>query len=162
MALTGKASFSDMANSMIKDLMRVIAKQMLLNSIKGTVFGGFLGFHTGGEVKHTGGIIGGGSTIPSYHSGVGMRTDERIAKLQVGESVVNRAGTANNAGVIAEMNSGKKIGSSGGNVNKSEILITINAIDTQTGTAFLMANKDTISNIFNQNLNTNGTIRANL
>ncbi len=122
MAMTGKTSFSDMAKSMLEDIAKLIIKQAFLNTLKGTAFGGAIGLdstHTGtSEVKHTGGSIGGGSNIPSYHTG--MRTDERIAKLQVGEAVVNRAGAANNGAIIDAMNSGQKIGG-GSSVNVTVI-----------------------------------------
>ena len=109
MAMSGKASFADMAKAMIADIAKIIVQQMMLNAIKNSAFGASLGFHTGtSEVKHTGGSIGGGTSIPSYHTG--MRSDERIAKLQVGEAVVNRAGAANNGAAIDAMNSGHKIG----------------------------------------------------
>jgi hypothetical protein len=51
---------------------------------------------------------------------------------------------------------------SGGGANSANVSININAVDTQTGVSFLIANKDTISGIINNALGTNGTIRANL
>ena len=119
-------------------------------------FGGGI-FHTGGEVKHTGGYIGG---IPSYHTG--MRSDERIAKLQVGEAVINRAGARQNAQAIDAMNAGYKVGESGGNVTTAEINFNVQAIDASSFNSYLVNNKSTIEGIINNSLRTNGSVRKTI
>lgn len=117
----GKMDFKSLANSIISDLMRMSIQKSILG-----IFGA-----GGGPASlipglfHTGGTVGGsGTDIPSYHTG--MRSDERLAKLQVGESVVNRAGTSKNAAAIDAMNRGQKIGGSG------EVILNI---ENNTGSA---------------------------
>jgi len=121
--------------------------------------GGFLGglFHTGtAEVKHTGGTIG----LPSFHSG--MRSDERLAKLQVGEAVINRGGAAKNRSSIEAMNKGYAVGGGGGNVTTAEINFTVQAIDAASFNSYLVNNKGTIEAIINQSLASNGTVRRTI
>ncbi len=81
----------------------LMALKALMNSIGG-IFGGLFGFHTGGVVEasgmpyavaHTGGLLGPGGELQSFHSGgsvgrVRLRPDEVLAKLQTGEIVLSR------------------------------------------------------------------------
>jgi hypothetical protein len=160
-AFTGKASFSDMATAMIKDMIRVYMQKFLLQAAMSIVpGGGFLSslFHTGGEVKHTGGTIGG--NLPTYHSG--MRSDERAAKLQVGEAVINRAGARNNAALIDEINKGAPVNTGGGNVTTAEINFNVQAIDAASFNSYLVNNKGTIEGIINNSLRTNGSVRKTI
>lgn len=158
--MTGKLQFEDFAKSIVAQLVKIRIQQALVQSMSGTSMGMTLGFHTGTtEVKHTGGAIGGGAHIPSYHTG--MRTDERMAKLQVGEAVVNRAGARNNAAAIDAMNRGQKI-STGGNVTTAEINFNVTAIDSASFNNYLMTNKNTIEGIINRSLTTNGSVRQTI
>lgn len=152
MAWTGKASFADMTSAILKE----IAKIQVAKAVSG-VFS-FLGFHTGtAEVKHTGGHIG----IPSHHNG-SMRTDERIAKLQVGEAVVNRMGASMNKGAIEAMNKGERVGGGGGNVTTAEINFNVQAIDASSFNQYLVGNRQTIESIINKSLATNGSVRQTI
>jgi hypothetical protein len=160
-AFTGKASFADMATAMIKEMIRVYMQKFLLQAAMSIVpGGGFLAslFHTGGEVKHTGGTIGG--NLPTYHSG--MRSDERAAKLQVGEAVINRAGARNNAALIDEINKGAPVNTGGGNVTTAEINFNVQAIDAASFNSYLVNNKGTIEGIINNSLRTNGSVRKTI
>lgn len=81
----------------------LMALKAVMNSIGG-IFGGLFGFHTGGVVEasgvpyavaHTGGLLGPGGALQSFHSGgsvgrVQLRPDEVLAKLQTGEIVLSR------------------------------------------------------------------------
>lgn len=112
----GKASFSDLINSMLKDILRLQAKQMFdpiakgasgwLGNLAGTLFGG--GGVGGRSVQgnadyiwdlHSGGIAGAGegsgrrlrdlalfAGAPKYHTG-GLAGDEMPAILKKGEGV---------------------------------------------------------------------------
>jgi len=155
-AMTGKTSMKEMANAIIADLIRIQAQKAVAGLFGGGgstgIIGGLLGFHTGGSVGH-------GSNIPSYHTG--MRSDERLAKLQVGESVVNRAGTANNAGAIDAMNKGQTVGS-GGNVTTADITFEVTAIDARSFDSYLVSNRRTIENIINASLTQNGSVRQTI
>jgi hypothetical protein len=150
-----KFSFKDMTKSILADLLRIQVRK----SIVGLLSNVFPALHTGtAEVKHTGGAIG-LSSIPSFHTGV--RSDERIAKLQVGEAVVNRGGAAKNRGAIDAMNSGYSVGG-GGNVTTAEINFNVTAIDSASFNNYLVGNKHVIENIINRSLQTNGTVRQTI
>ena len=151
MAMGAKASFKDMANAIVADLIRIQIRRSVVLPLLGL-------FHTGtAEVKHTGGTIGG---IPSYHTG--MRSDERLAKLQVGEAVVNRAGASRNRNAIDAMNAGYQVGGGNGNVTTAEINFNVQAIDASSFNNYLVGNKHTIENIINNSLQTNGTVRRTI
>jgi len=151
MAMGAKASFKDMANAIVADLIRIQIRRSVVLPLLGL-------FHTGtAEVKHTGGTIGG---IPSYHTG--MRSDERLAKLQVGEAVVNRAGASRNRNAIDAMNAGYQVGGGTGNVTTAEINFNVQAIDASSFNNYLVGNKHTIENIINNSLQTNGTVRRTI
>jgi len=156
MALTGKLSFKDMANSIIADLIRIAIRQRIVNPLAG-----FLGLtaHTGTtEVKHTGGFIG---NLPSHHSG-SLRQDERIAKLQVGEAVINRAGASRNKDAIAKMNAGQAVGGGAVQQTTAEINFNVQAIDSASFNNYLVGNRQTIENIINRSLTTNGSVRQTI
>lgn len=208
-AKTGKLSFTDMANSIIADLLRIQVQKAVVSAVTG--IGGFLGFHTGtAEVKHTGGAVGGGSNIPSYHTGTSnIRGDERLAKLQVGEAVVNRTGTQNNKEAINEMNKGKKIkipdvpsyhtgftptyvkdeqvakqsvsesvvnqtstqgAAESANNSKTinqgntvaNITFEVKAIDSASFNQYLVKERNTIENIINKSISTNGSVNKTI
>lgn len=60
-ALAGKGSFKDMIDSMIQDLIRLIAKQLILKALGGGIFGGIFG---------DGDAFSGGKVIPFARGGV--------------------------------------------------------------------------------------------
>ena len=165
MVLGVKTSFKDMARSILANLVKVRTEAAITQIISSQAGGGgplgslfsFFTSHTGtSEVKHTGGFIG---RLPSYHAG--MRSDERLAKLQTGEAVINRAGAAQNRGAIEAMNAGYQVGG-GGNVTQAEINFNVQAIDATSFNNYLVGNKHTIENIINNSLQTNGTVRRTI
>lgn len=98
---TGKLSFSDLANSIISDLIRIAIRASItgplasgLGSFIGSLFssggGGTAGatftFHDGGLVQK---FHDGGSIVPRFHFG-GLASDEVPAVLQTGERVLDR------------------------------------------------------------------------
>jgi len=150
MAMGVKTSFKDMARSIIAYMIRIQYQKTIGKAILGL-------FHTGtAEVKHTGGSIG-SSKIPSFHTG--MRSDERLAKLQVGEAVINRGGASKNRASIEAMNKGYAVGGNGGNVTTAEINFNVQAIDAASFNSYLVNNKGTIEGIINQSLSSNGSVR---
>ena len=154
-ALNIKTSFKDLAQSVISDLIRMQVRASVVKPLAN--FFNIPTSHTGTtEVKHTGGYIG---RLPSYH--MGMRSDERVAKLQVGEAVVNRAGASLNRGAIDAMNAGYQVGGTG-NVTQAEINFNVQAIDAVSFNNYLVGNKQTIENIINNSLQTNGTVRRTI
>ena len=160
-----KTSFADMARSIVARMLQIRMEALITQSIAsaagsggilGTI-GGFFTSHTGTpEVKHTGGMIG----VPSFHSG--FRSDERLAKLQVGEAVINRAGAARNADTIDAMNSGMAVGGSGANVTTAEINFNVQAIDASSFNSYLVNNRGTIEGIINSSLTSNGSVRRTI
>jgi lambda family phage tail tape measure protein len=151
MAMGVKTSFKDMARSIIADLIRIQVRKKI------TGFLGNLDFFGGGDTpapapKHTGGAIGLAS-IPSFHSG--YRSDERLAKLQVGESVVNRAGTARNAQAIDAMNSGQAVGG-GGDIQNANITFQVQAFDSASFQQGMVQNRATIVGVVREAFNRNG------
>jgi len=156
MVMGVKSSFEDMAKMVVAQLLKIAIMQRVVTPL-GDALG--LSMHTGTtEVKHTGGAIGSAS-IPSFHTGV--RSDERIAKLQVGEAVINRAGAAKNRNAIDAMNSGYSVGG-GGSVTTAEINFNVTAIDSSSFNQYLIGNKQTIEGIINRSLQTNGTVRRTI
>ncbi len=152
-AMGTKVTFKDLAKSIIAQLVQIRVQAAFTKMLSG------FSFHTGTtEVKHTGGAIGSAS-IPSFHTGV--RSDERIAKLQVGEAVINRAGAAKNKNAIDAMNSGYSVGG-GGSVTTAEINFNVTAIDSSSFNQYLIGNKQTIEGIINRSLQTNGTVRRTI
>lgn len=102
--MNGKSSMKDLFNSILEGLLRMQIRNSITQPLMqglGAMFGGGTAatFHSG--------------YIPSHHDG-SMRSDERIAKLQVGESVISRHGTSKNRDALAAINRGEKVG--GGNV----------------------------------------------
>jgi hypothetical protein len=91
-----------------------------------------------------------------------MRSDERVAKLQVGEAVINRAGARNNAQAIDAMNAGYKVGGGGDSVTTAEINFNVQAIDASSFNSYLVNNKSTIEGIINNSLRTNGSVRKTI
>ncbi|MYA88745.1 MAG: tape measure protein [Boseongicola sp. SB0662_bin_57] len=103
---TGKLSFSDLANSIIADIARIVIRQQVLGPLAGGLAGGGIF----GGLFHEGGVAGHGTRsrsvdprafafAPRYHNGgvAGLRPDEVPAILQRGETVLPRG-----AGVAAE------------------------------------------------------------
>ena len=150
MAMTGEVSFEKMANAIIADLIRIQVRQRIVVPLSGMLDNMFTS-HTGTtEVKHTGGMIG----IPSYHSG--MRSDERIAKLQVGEAVVNRAGASMNRDAIDAMNAGYAVGGGSGVSQTANITFNVQAFDTASFQQGMVENRATIVGVVREAFNRNG------
>jgi tape measure domain-containing protein len=151
MVMGGKANFSDLTRSIVA----MMVKMRVMQAMTG------MGFFHGGtpEVKHSGGYIGG--SLPSHHSG-SLRQDERIAKLQVGEAVVNRAGASRNRGAIAAMNAGQTVGGQTVQQTTAEIKFEVTAIDSASFNNYLVGNRQTIENIINRSLATNGSVRQTI
>ena len=150
MAMGVKTSFKDMARSIIADLIRIQVRKKIA---------GFLGdfFDSGTSsnpptTKHTGGAIG-STRIPSFHQG--FRSDERLAKLQVGEAVVNRAGAARNARAIDAMNAGMAVGG-GGDTQVANITFEVRAFDSASFQQGMVKNRATIVGVVREAFNRNG------
>lgn len=156
MIVKGKADWREFSNMIIAEIVRIQVSQRLIKPLAGgldTMLEGF--FHTGGEVKHTGGIIG------TFHNGTGMMPDERLIKAQAGEAIINRAGANNNKEAIKAMNAGYKVGG-GGNVTTAEISFNVQAIDAASFNQYLVSQRSTIENIISSSIASNGSVRKTI
>jgi len=130
--ITGQASFRDFALSIISDLTSMIIKAMLFRSIKsalkGTTLGGLINGASGGAVTSVEHKASGGSLNKGKPFIVGEQGREIFVPKSDGHLVPNH-----------------QIG--GGNLN---VTFNLNAIDTQTGTGFLMENKQAIIGMVDQ------------
>ncbi len=164
MVTKGKANFKDLAAS----ILAAIVKMQIAQAVAGIFTGGssFVGNLLGGATKHTGDVPSYHTgTVPSYHTGT-LRTDERMAKLQVGEAVINRTATQNNREALSAMNRGAKIDMESGNTQNVNVNFSVNAIDSSSFRQYLAQNKNDITGIVNDAISKNGStrrvIKANL
>ncbi len=121
MALSGKANFKDMIDSMISDLIRLIAKQLILNAVTG-IFGGFFGdgdVFSGGKVTAfaRGGVVSSPMLFPMAR-GMGLMGEsgpeaimplKRTASGQLGVQVVDGDKTKTPGSVIINVAGGTKV-----------------------------------------------------
>jgi hypothetical protein len=157
MAMGVKTSFKDMARVVVAELLKIAIMRNIVTPLGNLLFPSR---HTGtSSVVHTGGAIG-STRIPSFHTGV--RSDERLAKLQVGEAVINRGGAVKNRGAIEAMNKGYAVGGGGGGSTTIVNEWTVNAIDAASFNSYLINNKGTIESIINNSISNNGSVRRTM
>jgi tape measure domain-containing protein len=121
---TGKLDFKQLINSILADLARMVVQMLIIRPLLGFfggIFGGFLGFNSGGIVPgfRSGGFVPGpdirgyatGGVISAFGS---SRGDTIPAMLSGGEFVVNSAATARNRPYLEAINSGANITRSSG------------------------------------------------
>ena len=137
---TGKLSFSDLINSMISDLLRMVMKSQM-SGIFGSL-GSMFGFGKGADLAPSQnfgyGIIGmGGAFADGGEPPVGVPSlvGERGAELFVPRT----AGT-----IIPNHSLSSVLGQQPQTVYNGTVIQNMNAIDTQSGIQFLTKNKDTI------------------
>jgi hypothetical protein len=151
MAFGAKNAFQDLMKSIVAAFVRAQIRKNIIDPLSKTGLFEFLtpnSDHAGtAQVKHTGGHIN------SYHTG--YRSDERLAKLQVGESVINRHGTAKNKQAIDAMNAGMSVGG-GGQVINVTYSPQVNALDPSTAASVIAQNAPTIVGVVRQAFNRNG------
>ncbi|MCP4274558.1 MAG: phage tail tape measure protein, partial [Gammaproteobacteria bacterium] len=161
--------FRSLTDSIISDLARIAVKKSIVAPLAGAMMSG-MGSMFGSLFNPTSsGISAGGisAQTPAFEGG-GVPMFARGGRPSPNQmSIIGEKGpelfVPDTAGrVIPNNKLGQGSSGTGGNVNQSEVHININAMDTQTGVAFLLSQKDTIKGIFNSDLNTNGVIRANL
>jgi hypothetical protein len=162
-----KGSFKAMIRSIVRDMIYAAAKARILKAIAGynapTGFTGDIPMGTTpaadltpwhGQTESF--VASGGGTITpieSFHGG--YRSDERLAKLQVGESVINRAGSARNGEAIDAMNAGQKIGG-GDNIQNANITFQVQAFDSASFQQGMVQNRATIVGVVREAFNRNG------
>ena len=122
LALTGKADFASLAESILRDLTRMIIKQMMFNALS-TAFGGTFGMpmpgggggepslQHGGEVTKTGlAVVHKGEKWP----GVNNEQEGKVVALNINVNAIDAVGTyqflSRNKRVIATMMQGALIG----------------------------------------------------
>jgi lambda family phage tail tape measure protein len=137
---TGKLSFSDLINSMISDLLRMIMKAQVSN-IFGSIFGGggmgnFLttsstNFANGGGLLGLLGFAGGGEPPVNVPSIVGERGAELFVPKTAGTIIPNHS--------LSQM-----MGSQPQTVYNGTVVQNMSAIDTQSAVKFLTQNKQAV------------------
>lgn len=147
---TGKVSFSDLANSIIKDLIKIQLKAAASAMFSdmgggglggGNIFGMFNGAGTGGTA-YGGGIAGAGGSSTFRASGGTVSGNSSYIVGERGPElfVPSASGT-----VIPTNNLASTMGGGGQTVNyNGPYIANMSAIDTQTGVQFLAKNKQTI------------------
>ena len=125
---TGKFSFKDFANSVIKDLIKIQLRMQMMQlfSMGMKAFGGF---SSGPQLLNS--YADGGNPPVGVPSLVGERGPELF--------VPSRAGT-----IIPNHQLGAALGGGGGTTINGPYIASMNAIDTQSGIQFLAKNKMTI------------------
>jgi len=112
MIMEGKAEWKDMAKSILADITTIMIRATLVKSTL-AIFGfGMDGSKVSAEVKHSGGMVGSGSTrsvsaaafvgAPRLHNG--LAGDEFPAILQKGESVIPKGGRAGSIAPSVQIN----------------------------------------------------------
>jgi lambda family phage tail tape measure protein len=140
---TGKLSFSDLARSIISDLIKIQLKAQATSLFQSSGIGGFFSslFGGGGAGMFTGstGAIGGSIHLGKAEGGsVSGRTPYMVGERGPELFVPNGSGT-----VIPN----RQLGSMGGQpqvVYNGPYIANMSAIDTQSGIQFLSKNKETI------------------
>ena len=75
---------------------------------------------------------------------------------------MNRAGASRNRGAIAAMNAGQTVGGQTVQQTTAEIKFEVTAIDSASFNNYLVGNRQTIENIINRSLATNGSVRQTI
>lgn len=185
---SGKLSFRDFTNSIISDIARITMRQTIskpigdaFSGVISSMVGAFNGSKDGGLLVNkyaTGGILTGGSGVKDD---LYLGQVNGVHQLAMGGEFITKKSSVNSdtLGLLQYINDNGKlpttanyseggmmgtssITSSMGSSNKADVFITINAVDTQTGVQFLIANKSTIEGIISKSLGSNSTIRNTL
>jgi lambda family phage tail tape measure protein len=129
---TGKFSFNNFAESIIKDLIKIQLRMQMMQlfSMGMKALGGFAGASAGPQLLAGGAYADGGNPPVGVPSLVGERGPELF--------VPSRAGT-----IIPNHQLGAALGGGGTTIN-GPYIASMNAIDTQSGIQFLAKNKMTI------------------
>ena len=153
LVMTGKADFNTLANSILRDITRMIIRAQMAKAL-GVFFGtGFVPTvqeaavptfqvpSPGGRGFHSGGLVS--ANPASFHNG--LAAGEVPAVLQTGEYVLSREN-------VAAIRGGG--GGGGGIVN-----ITVQAIDAQGTAQFLENNKRVIASMLQNTMQNNHPVR---
>jgi len=171
----GKFKFTDFANSVIRDLVRIAIQQQVTGPLASGM-SGLLGGSGGatasifdlfswagpGSGFHQGGTVGGPPSfyrlvpsaaltdlLPRRHGG-GLAPDERLVINKVNERYISEEQNEWLTGVARAMSGG---GKSGGDENHVHVHMTINAMDSQSVSQNLAKHKNEIVGMVNQAFN---------
>lgn len=133
--LTGKFDFKEFARSIISDIVRMIAKQLILNAVR-DAFGGFA----------NGGLVVNGGQIPAFAEGGRIHgpgtgtSDSILVKVSNGEYIVNAKATSDYLPLLQRINAGQMPAfSDGGMVSKTT--------DNRVNSGLSLKDYDTSKNI---------------
>jgi len=135
---TGKFSFSNFAESVIKDLIKIQLRMQMMQlfSMGMKAFGGFMG---GGGPEPLGNLGGAGFAGRASGGSVLENTPYMVGERGAELFVPQRSGT-----IIPNHQLGAALGGGSGTTINGPYIANMNAIDTQSGIQFLAKNKMTI------------------
>ena len=160
MVMTGKANFNELANSILRDITRMIIKAQMAKVLMAFMPGLFptQAAPIPVPIGHSGGIVGKmgpGRSVsaavfanaPRFHDG--LASDEVPTILQKGEMVLSKND-------VSQLGKGSE---GGGGGKGSSVNITVQAIDAQGTYQFLESNKRTIASMLQGTMRSNHPIR---
>jgi phage-related minor tail protein len=135
---TGKFSFSNFAQSVIKDLIKIQLRMQMMQLFS-MALGGIGGMMGGGGPQPLGNMGGAGFSARAGGGTVTQDTPYMVGERGAELFVPQRSGT-----IIPNHQLGDAIGGKSGTTINGPYIASMNAIDTQSGIQFLAKNKMTI------------------
>lgn len=137
---TGKLSFSDLASSIIKDLLKIQLRMAMMQGVS-SMFGLFSGFAGLGGTSYTSATMGGsfggaGFQMPTFASGGAIDGPSIVGEKGPEIFIPSRSGT-----IVPNNNLSDLMGGNSGVTYNGTVIQNMSAIDTQSAMQFLSKNK---------------------
>ena len=174
--LEGSASFTDFADSILRDIARIIIQKNISDPLGSSLSGFIDGMFSSNTFSalSSAGALGVGASYGAGLAQGGVFSEKRFAS----GGVVTRPTRFANGALVAERNRAEGIlplertasGDLGVKANisspqaqtKAEINFNVQAIDSNSFNSYLVNNKKTIEQIINSSLTTNGSVRRTI
>ena len=134
---TGKINFGELANSIIKDLLKIQLRMLMMQGIS-SMFGSFGGLFGGGPAP-LGNMGGAGFSGRASGGSVTQNTPYMVGERGAELFVPQRSGT-----IIPNHNLSEVMGGGGGTTFNGPYIANMQAIDTQSATQFLAKNQNAV------------------